>query len=401
MKKIILRLGAQAPEDCLWVKIEADDSSVVGRGSLAELAAGAEGYPLSVLIPGSEVLLTRLRLPVGNRKQMLAAIPYALEESLVAEVEEQHFAVGAADGEGALAVAVIARERLEHWLGLCRAQGLAPFSMTSEVLALPVAESGRALLLGNDGLARFRSGPQDGFVLEVDNLALILQMAEINLLSPALLYQEAEAADAPAELHPFLGEPLRLAEVMPLLAQGLVEKEVINLLQGDYGPQAQWERHWRRWRLPAVLLLALLLVQTGIGIRENSRLRHYGERLSTEISQVYRQTFPEAQRIVNPRAQMEHQLQTLHGSASGGAVSRNFLRLLERSGPILGDGGKLQLHGLSYRSGEMDLDIETKDLQTLDALKGQLAQQGLEVEIRTATTRGGQVQARMQFKEKP
>jgi len=401
MKKIILRVGEQAPEQCAWMKIEADGVSAAGRGTLAELAAGAEGYRLLVLIPGTEVLLTRVALPPGNRKQLLSAVPYALEESLAAEVEEQHFAIGAVNVEGSLAVAVIVRERLEYWLGLCRAHGLEPACMTPDVLALPIAESGRAILLSADGLALVRSGPQDGFVLEIDSLALLPGMPGTSADETFVLYQEGVGADLPEELSAFSGERRRIPEVMALLAEGLHEKEVINLLQGDYGHQAQWERHWQRWRLPAVLLLALLLVQTGIGVRENSRLRQYEKKLGVEIAQVYLVTFPGAQRIVNPRAQMEHQLKTMRGGDPETAAPSNFLLLLERSGPVLAAGGNLQLRGLRYRSGELDLDMEISDLQALDAIKDRLNEQGLAVDIRTATTRGEQVQARMQLKERP
>lgn len=399
MKRIILRLDEQAPDLCAWTKIEADGFMAGGRGSLAELAAGAEGYRLQVLLPGSEVLLTRVVLPPGNRKQLLAAIPYALEESLAGEVEEQHFAIGAADADGALGVAVIARERLEYWLALCREHGLEPALLTSEVLALPAGQSGRAMLAAADGLVLVRSGRQDGFVLDHDSLAIIPGLPGISPEEPFILFHEGEKVDLPAELAPLVAEHRRVPDVMALLAEGLREKEIINLRQGDYRPQAHWERHWQRWRLPAVLLLVLLLVQTGMGIRENHRLRLYEEQLSAEIIQVYRQAFPGAQRIVNPRAQMEHQLQTLRGGGGELAAEGNLLRIMERGGPLLAAMGGLELRGLRYRAGELDLEIEIADLQGLDTLKEQMAEQGLEVEIRAATTRGDRVQARLQIKE--
>ena len=98
---------------------------------------------------------------------------------------------------------------------------------------------------------------------------------------------------------------------------------------------------------------------------------------------------------------MEHQLQTLRGSGSTTAVPRNFLRLLERGGPVLVGTENLHLRGLHYRSGELDLDLEINNLQSLDVLKDRLSKQGLTVGIRTVTTRGEHVQARMQLKESP
>lgn len=407
MKKIIVRLDERAPELCRWRKFEADGGEVGGEGSLADLAALATGYRLWVLIPGTEVLLTRVSLPPGNRKQLLAAIPYALEESLAAEVEEQHFAVGRADDSGALAVAVIARRRLEHWLELCREHGLSPTGLVPDVLAVPLDgeaddqaddQAGPALLLTAEGLALARSGPQDGFVLESDSLGILPGMPGLDPEAGLTIYHAGEAAELPAELAELPGQRRRVRDLTALLARGFREGEVINLLQGEYRPQAHWEKHWRRWRLPAVLILALLLVHTGLGLWENRQLARYNERLSEEIASVYRATFPGAQRIVNPRAQMEHQLQSLRGGG-GETAGRGFLPLLTDSGPVLAEAAGLQLRGLRYRGGELDLELTINDLQALDELKAQLEGRGLAVEIRTATTRDDKVQARLQVRE--
>ncbi len=400
MKKIILRLGPQAPDQCAWVKIEADGAQYIGQGSLSELAAaGAEGYRLLALIPGAEVLLTRVLLPPGNRKQLLAAVPYALEESLAAEIEEQHFALGALDEQGSLAVAVIARERLTYWRDLCRAHALEPAAIMPEILALPLPENGRAMLL-TDGLALVRTGLQEGFVLEADALPLLPAMPGFESGTALILYQGDATVELPAAVEALVSERRPIGDPLPLLAEGVTEKEALNLLQGEYTPQAMWERHWRQWRRPAVLLLALLLVYTALGVGENSRLRRYSENLTAQIEQIYRQTFPSAQRVVNPRVQMEQQLKALRGEGSA-STAQNFLRLLDLSGPILAAGENMRLRGLRYRAGELDLDLELNDLQALDSIKERLDGQGVIVEIQSVNTRGEQVQARLQLKEAP
>ncbi len=430
MKKIIVRLDETAPAECVWRKFEADGSEIGGRGSMADLAALATGYRLWVLVPGTDVLLTRVSLPPGNRKQLLAAIPYALEEFLAAEVEDQHFAVGGADDSGALAVAVIARQRLEHWLELCREHGLTPTGMVPDVLAVPLGPpdflespaspepsaspaslesldapedadspapahpAGPALLITADGLALVRGGPQDGFVLESDSLAILAGMPGITPESRFVVYHEGPAAELPGELDGLVAARRRVSDVSALLTRGIREKEAINLLQGEYRPQAHWEKHWRRWRLPAVLILALLLVNTAMGLRENQRLSQYSQQLHHETVEVYRAAFPGAQRVVNPRAQMENELRALR-AGGGDSAGRGFLPLLEDGGPVLAGAGGMQLRGLRYRGGELDLELMISDLQALDELNDQLEGRGLEVDIRTATTRDDRVQARL------
>jgi type II secretory pathway component PulL len=55
----------------------------------------------------------------------------------------------------------------------------------------------------------------------------------------------------------------------------------------------------------------------------------------------------------------------------------------------------VQLQNLRYRQGEIELELELKDLPALDALKASLQQQGLEVEIRNASSRDDRVEGRV------
>lgn len=392
MKRIIIGLNAAEPRRCRWARQEADGALTTGAGSLAEAAAQVEGHRLQVLVPGEEVLLTRVELPPGNRKQLLAAIPYALEESLAAEIEDQHFARGAGVEQGRPAVAVIARERLEFWLDLLREEGLEPAFMTPETLALPWTPGRRTLVLAG-GRALVRSGEQEGYTLENDSLAFL----ETAGAPDFEIYRQDSDTKLPVELVAQVTVEEPAPDPAALWAVGLEEKKAVNLLQGTYSPNAHWEKYWRQWRLPALLLLALIMVG-GIGtLLEFFQLRAYDLHLRAEVEEVYRRTFPAAQRVVNPRAQMEHQLQTLRGDASDYA-GPDFLALLDRATPTLAAGG-LHIRGLRYRAGELDLEIEIADLQGLDGLKEELERQGLAVEIRTATSRDAVVQARLQVKE--
>ncbi|NIV31568.1 MAG: hypothetical protein GWN58_19400, partial [Anaerolineae bacterium] len=106
------------------------------------------------------------------------------------------------------------------------------------------------------------------------------------------------------------------------------------------------------------------------------------EQLYAAIEQVYRDAFPEARNVVNPRVQMERQLTALQGGGGSGA----FVSLLAASGPVLGGVEGLELRNLRYRQDELELELELKDLPSLDRLREALEQQSLAVDIRGATT---------------
>jgi general secretion pathway protein L len=139
-----------------------------------------------------------------------------------------------------------------------------------------------------------------------------------------------------------------------------------------------------------------LLVQGGMVIGNYFSLSAREAQLYAAIEQVYRETFPEARNVVNPRVQMERQLAELQGGGTGGA----FVTLLAASGPVLSEVNGLELRNLRYRQDELELELELKDLASLDRLREALQQQSLAVDVRGATTRENKVETRIALREK-
>ncbi|MDH3934903.1 MAG: hypothetical protein OEU62_07035, partial [Gammaproteobacteria bacterium] len=76
-----------------------------------------------------------------------------------------------------------------------------------------------------------------------------------------------------------------------------------------------------------------------------------------------------------------------------------FLSLLGQSGAVLKDMQGVEINGVSFRAGRLDIDLAVASLQLLDQLKQALIQPGkLAVEIQTATTGKDQrVQSRLRI----
>ena len=113
------------------------------------------------------------------------------------------------------------------------------------------------------------------------------------------------------------------------------------------------------------------------------------------VVQVYRDTFPDAQRIVEPRTQMEQQLRALRAGQEGDA----FLTLLQQSGAGLAQVPELRIDQLSYGDGRIDLQLTLPRLDALDRLKAALADNGLAVDVVTANAASDSVQARLRIEK--
>ena len=81
-------------------------------------AALAAGGRVIALAPGADVLLTTATLPTRNRKRMYAAVPFALEEQLISDIDALHFALGNTSQLGPVPVAVVERQHMQQWLDM-------------------------------------------------------------------------------------------------------------------------------------------------------------------------------------------------------------------------------------------------------------------------------------------
>lgn len=403
---VLLRMarGAEAGA-CEWLAPDVTDGAPV-RGSLQEAAEACSGKRTIFLAPGEDVLLSSVNIPARNRQRLMQALPYALEDRLVQDIEECHFAAGTTRrGDGSLPVAVIERARLEHWLGDLASVGIAPDRVVPDVLAVPY-EPGSWTILDDAGMTLVRHTTQGGFAIDRDSLAPVLASAleEAGEARPAqLLIHAAEDAADEFEALSTLGVEIVVrplpGSALALLANHVDGGEAIDLLQGDFSRREQFGRAWRPW-LPAAVMLALLLViNMGMLLYEHGRLNSESARLQSSIENIYRSTFPESQRVVNARVQMERGLEALR---RGGAQNSDFLDMMSKTAEALRQTEGLVVQRINYRERRLDLSLMIRDLQQLDGLVQRIGENGgMPVEVQSASAVEGRIEARLQVRAAP
>jgi general secretion pathway protein L len=321
--------------------------------------------------------LTTASIPGSNRQKLLRAVPYALEEQLTVDVEDLHFALGPALGNDRHAVLVIAIERLESILDACREADLEVSRVIPEQLAIPCPASGTCVVIHED-VALVRTGRYTGYAADTDNLGLLLSRQPV-----------PEEESAGGELRIYKATGSELPDLGAAAETAVVEEyhgSVLGLLAAGAG-SPEWGKLWRPWRATAALLLAGFVVSHVVMGVDYFRLSKEREALDTRINEIYRQTFPAAKRVVNPRVQMQQQLEVLLRRQGGGD---GFMTLLARAGDVLRTNTSIEISGASFRAGRLDVDLTANNLQVLDELKQALGGKGLEVEIQSATTDASQ-----------
>jgi len=388
---LLIRTGQGDDGNCEWLPLD-DAGQPVGRvrsGDLTAAAAEANGLRVVVLVPGIDCLLTQATIPGRNRQKLLRAVPFALEEQLIEDVENSHFALGPALPGGRYPVVVIATRRIDAILDACRSVGLDVYQMVPDLLAVPCTGDAVCVVIDGD-LALVRTGPYSGFVVETENLGLMLAAEEQPEDSPARPVSIQIPAGA---VLPELGEAAATAEIsryegsaLMLFSQGM-GGGIIDLLQGVYSRNQEWGKLWRPWRATAALLLAGVLLSNIVTGVDYFRLRNEREELNARMKSVFLESFPGTLRVVDPRVQMQQQLEQLQRRAGSGG---RFLTLLARSADVLRTAKDIEIAGASYRAGRLDVDLTAANLQVLDQLKQALSAHGLEVEIQSAAADAGQ-----------
>ncbi|NLO78738.1 MAG: type II secretion system protein GspL [Xanthomonadaceae bacterium] len=396
-QRLVLRLQGASDGQYRWLPIGSDGrpDGPVTEGSLSDAARLRR--PLVVLAPAADVALFSTPLPRLSRQRAARAVPYALEDQLVEDVEDLHFALGQRNARGELAVAVVAKAQMQAWLDAFAEAGLEVEQIYPELLALPHEPGCWTLLLENDQFL-LRTGRQSGFGGDVDNLPVLLPAALEEAEQPPqrlLVY----GAGLPAELA--LGELAveqhPLDDVLTLLARHLREREAIPLRTGPFARRRGWSAQWQRWRLAASLLLAWALADTGGAYLQQWQLRQELQAVEAAQAQVYRRAFPDGGQLnrYNPRQQVESRLAALR--RSGGSDS-GLLHLLHTAGPLLTADPELQVVNLTYRGNGLELEVSAASLQGIDQLKQRLdGAPGLGVEVVSARAEGDRAQGRLRL----
>ena len=383
-----------------WLRLDSDGrpQGSIHAGTLADAASEASGQRVVVLVSGADGLLTRVDIPVRGRQRLLRAVPYALEEQLSEEVDNLHFAVGMAQEDGAWPVAVISKQFMDSLTADFLEAGLDVQQVIPEILALPNNGDETSVLVEND-VALVRTGNSSGFAVDSDNLGIMLAARmtdEEDALPPLHLFvREDELRPDTAEyvgetrVEAFAGDPLNV------FARGL-EGSSMNLLQGTYSRSGDWARLLRPWRATAALLVAGIIISNVVMGIDYFRLSRESEQLHAKIEETFKEALPETRRIVNPRIQMQQQLDALQRRQGTGG---GFLSLLSQSGSVLKGMQGVQVSGATFRAGRLDVDLTVNNLQLLDELKQALVEGGrLSVEIQSATTGKDQrVQSRLRI----
>jgi len=389
--RLLLRLAPDGGLSWLRASAGARAETVAGTPPAEVLAAAGE---IVVLVSAEDVLLANAQLAARSRAQLLQALPYAIEDQLLAPAEELHFAA-ARSVDGHVGVAVVARATLRGWLDRLADAGIRPDVLLPESLALPATPEQSGMLVEH-ARAIVRLAPWSAFACSLAEL-------------PDWLARVHGAASAPLSVHDFRAAPAlalpvpiahyheRRRDPLAWLAGGLAQPP-LNLLEGEFAPRHRRARdvHW--WRVAAALAAAcIVLAFAGLGV-DVLRLSRASTRMDTQARDMVRHAFPDVDAAqlarLSPQQLVRGRLERLQGGADSGGL----LHVLGDIGPVLAGVTRIQTRGMEYRNGILELALRAPDVAALDGVREQLAMvPGVKAEVTAANSGADGVDGRIRI----
>lgn len=371
---------------------------------LAELPAGPRWNTLLVWTPPADTVVTRIRLPTRNARKIAQALPYALEDQLLGDPTQLHFAYQR-EHDDMLAVAVTARERLQQWLQALQDARLQPSRLCPATLSLPLDVDDWALAFVDDWIW-VRSGPYAGFVCPATT-------DTVPPLLTAALQEAGGSASVPARITVFNAPPTLAADAwaaalqleVTLARESLWDARIstvppLNLLQGEFAP-TRGLRNRLRPLLPAAVITAVWLMGTlGLSFWEWWQLERQHRAQQGAMMALFRQTFPDVKVVLDPALQMERSLDALRAQ-TGSAGHDDFLPLLASVAPTLQANTQASLRTLKYADSKVTLELRLPDFEALENIKNTVnATRKIRAEVLAANTQGSGVEGRLRIESR-
>lgn len=393
---IVLPRDWPQTEAPLLVRVRAPSGAMQARrvADLRELGA-PPGMRAQVWSPAADSLLTTVKLPTRSRSKIQQALPFALEDQLAGEPEEMHFAYQVL-GQGELAVAVTARERLDAWREAFALSGIGIQSLAPLTLGLARAE-GAWSALWHEGQLVVRTGDFSGFEAALSGAAppAILVAALRDARAQGKAPSRMVVHNAPAD---FSAAQWSTALELPVersaqdLWHALTRAPGLSLLAGEASATGALHPVLPRLK-PAAIMLSIWIVGSFLfDFWQWWGLSREAKRQRSEMTEIFRRAFPDAKTIVDPALQMQRNVAQLQGMGGGPG---DFLPLLAKAAPALQASGGAVLQGAQYGNGALTLELQLSDFQMLEGLKRALEGRGLKVETVGANSRASGVDGKL------
>lgn len=377
------------------------------RGTVEQLAdaqveAGAEIW-LTLTTP--EVVMVNQEFSAKEKRHLTNLMPYELEDQLLGNVEDFHFAYGHIV-EDQVTVAYTPIDWLTILIDSIEKAGVEITTCLPLYLLLPwEANQWSIRWLGDDNLAEIHYGKDLGFLIELDLLKDALESLSATLEEkhrPKEIKLFGQTFEDLQVLQNHLPESLQEMATSQQwdqwLSLSLETLPPFNLRQQSLGRSLPVNRWWAQWRPAAIAAGIAAALYLGGNWMQTHQLKQEQQALIAETERTYRTVMPRGA-LADPELQLRNQLSKFKSNSSGSGPS--VVGMLAQITPMITQADEISVRNMNFIEGDMRLNIESPSFQQIDRLRAQLEDQKLAAELLGTSSVPNGVQARLRIRSNP
>lgn len=413
-ERALARLMVFLPPRFLSGKAQLSTGTVVSYAALGDEAAGEtpiallpKATALDLVFDPNDVFVTAIEPPKLSEGKLRLALPNILEDRLLAEAADCHFAFSVPRGGTGtttiaampkMPIAVVDRGLLTRALDVCVEAGYRVRAAYSEIYTVPAPAAGVLSVRIDRGRGVARSATHDGFAFDLTDDGAVPPALALAIRQLGVRRIQAYGRDS-AKLAA-LAEALNIkVEQVAQAADSASTESAVNLLQGSFAqggmlgammPSGARVNALRKGALKVPLAWAAVAIVVAIaGMNAYYwKLESESKAIRSQMEAAFRSNFPETTAVVDPVLQTQRQLNELRARA-GIPSANDFSVLNARTALLLSAAPLGAVASLEYRDGSLKVKFKPgmADNPALqNTLRAAAVQQGLAIRFESDGT---------------
>lgn len=378
-----------------WVKLSSKDA-VLEKGQFSEadfMAAVSKGATsIIAVVPGEQVTLHSVAVPTNRQANMLAAVPYALEEKLSEDIDNLHFSVLDWQAGKDAQVAVVSKQTVNSVLALFGDAASRLDGMVPDYAFLPLhANGGSTVVRATAERYLVKQGAFDAMVMDPYAFEYWWQSVDVNK------NYAVNDRDLVSEMQSSGGENVSLWDIGTNFTHWLEhaptpDLQKYSLLRAAYEPEHLKPKNTLlNWAVG--LAAGALLFLGGSNWFELEQLKKQHQANEAEIKALFAATFPEQEYLDQPK----RQIAALLSIDLSGSPSEQFQYLLEKAS-VAAPQNQASFLEINYRNQALQIGVTAPNFAALEQMTAQLdSAQGIRAALVSSSSRGDTVRGQIKL----
>ncbi|MBA2651191.1 MAG: general secretion pathway protein GspL [Tatlockia sp.] len=360
---------------CLKLDQQGEIDAPLAQRNFAEIKSMQVNSQTFIVAPAAFFSVLKLNLPWLAERKARAAIPFALEDKLAQNFDTLHFAFASQHYQnGQYLVVVTDKNYLKDLIATLDTQSINFDLLTIDWFALKTNELAvmESSLLVNDATLQG--------VLDADLAPLYFEQWS----EDRLIYRFSDSAKELFNL-PF-AQIIDIQEPSYLwLARRLENTRPMNLCQGEFQHGSSHRKTKRLYQATAGMCLLWLVAVLAVNTIKLYYLNKDTAAVDEKIAVVYREFFPQAKTIINPKFRISQLIKTNQSTADS-----TFWTLVDKLAKTF-SGTSVTIEQFRYQNQTITLTMIAKNFESLEDFQSKLQQNKVKVRQTQASTRDEQV----------